>query len=337
SIHFRKSSGMSVDDCFDEEPIPEDLETKPELELEPELESELGPELESELESESELEPRDKARNRALAKLAGVYCRDDSDSDTQSVFDIKMAFQNLLAPPRPASPSSFSSGLPPSGPAQTRPKEPSPALAPRPCSGYDLRTIAPEDITGSWILEERNCYYDGDVFNNHDDQDRQIATLKRQLEVAANSDNRTNNSSTNSSPYTNNQISWLNDSDTNTEYSTSASPTFSPIAAATNASHRYTPSGPSVYPYPDPYGVSPPLPDIEAVMEKPSLSTFESDSSSQTSATTAAGKKYAVKKSLRRKKAREGVEEGVGGGSEKKGWKNSIKKSAIAKFLMGGN
>ncbi|CUS14601.1 unnamed protein product [Tuber aestivum] len=333
SIHSEENPRAVIGDYFDEEPIPEDLEPelKPESESEPgsgsgpepksgfefefEFEPVSQPEPESEEDEELKLRKRTKARDKALAKLAGSYRREeDSDGDTESVFDFKAAFQNLFGRPRPASPSS---------------------IVPYP-SGYDLRTAIPGDITGSWILNERDCRY-SNVFNNHDGQDQQIATLGRQLEVTANSDNCTNSSSANSSPHTNNQSSWLNDSDTNTDYSTSVPPTASLITSATNTAPQYAPSGPNAFPYQHLHGTSPPLPGAETATEKSLPSVFDTDSSSQASdSTTVPKKKSPHRKNLWGKKARAEVGEEVGGGNEKKGWKNSIKKSAIAKFLRGG-
>ena len=370
SRHRRNNARAAISDWFDEEPIPEDPEPESGPELEPEPEPEPEPELEPE-EEEVEVDPeqklcnRDRARNKALAKLAGQYNREeDSDPDTESVLDFKKAFEkNLLAPPGCSSPStSFQEELT--------------ASILRPYSGYDLRTIVPNDITGSWILGETDCHYPDDAFdNNRDSLDDNRASnqgegtppflFQRELEeqAAAAKDANHNSSSTNSSPQTNNNSSsfWLHDSDdTNTEYSTSGSPVFSsPIAIA--ASNHYPPPPPDpdsygyAYPYPPPHGSPPPppIPGAELSMVGSPLSVFDTHSSSQTAATTIRRrkKKYAVKKLLWGKKdqapaqtpaeqAQEQVQAeggiGDGGGNEKKGWKNSLKKSAIAKFLKGG-
>ncbi|KAG0635311.1 hypothetical protein HOY80DRAFT_893355 [Tuber brumale] len=333
--HHRKNARVTFDDYFDEEPIPEDPEPEHEPEPEPE---------EEEADQEQKLRKREKARKKTLAKLAGEYRREeDSDPDTESVFDFKAAFQNLVAP-RTTSPSSFLGESLSSHQAENTPKEHSPPLVVRPYSGYDQRIVVPGDITGSWILEERNCHHSDDTFNNRDNQDQQIANLKRELEAVAKSDKHTKNSSTNSSQLTNNQFSWINNSDTNTEYSTSISPTTSPIATATKSPRRYPRSGASVnqnaYPYP-PSCTSPPVPGIEAAIANHPLSIFDTHSSSQTSTTaTDVGKKHRAKKSLwggKKTQEEAHVEEAVRDGNEKKGWKNSIKKSAIAKFLMGGD
>ncbi|PUU74791.1 hypothetical protein B9Z19DRAFT_1055387 [Tuber borchii] len=392
SRHCRNNARAAISDFFDEAPIPEDPEPESEPELEPEPESEPDLELEPESEPDLELEPesepelesgfepepeeevevnpeqklcnREKARNKALAKLAGQYNREeDSDPDTESVCDFKKAFENMLDPPGCSSPSpSFEEELTGS--------------ILRPYSGYYLRTIVPNDISGSWILEETDCHYPDDAFDNNRDslddscdnnQGEKIPPLlsKKDLEeqAAAAKNANHNSSSTNSSPETSNYSSsfWRHDSDTNTEYSTSASPVFSsPIAiAASNPPHHYPPPPPDpdqcgrAYPYPPPHGslLPPPIPGTELSMVGSPLSVFDTHSSSQTVATTVrrGKKKYAVKKLLWGKKdqaqaqpeqAQEQVQAeggvGDGGGNEKKGWKNSLKKSAIAKFLKGG-
>jgi len=381
SRHRRNNARAAISDCFDEEPILEDTEPESEPELEPEPEPKPEPEPEPDPEPELEPEPeeeevevdpeqklcnRDKARNKALAKLAGQYNREeDSDPDTESVYDFKKAFEKLLAPPGCSSPSpSFEEELT--------------ASILRPYSGYDLRTIVPNDISGSWILGETDCHYPDDAFDNNrnslddnrdNNQGEKIPPLLSQRELeeqaAAAKDANHNSSSTNSSPQTNNHSSsfWLHDSDTNTEYSTSVSPvSSSPIAiAAGNPPHHYPPPPPDpdpygyAYPYPPPYGSPPPppIPGTEFSMVGSPLSVFDTHSSSQTAATTIrrGKKKYAVKKLLWGKKdqaqaqapAEQAQEQGQveggigdGGGNEKKGWKNSLKKMAIAKFLKGG-
>ncbi|KAG0135455.1 hypothetical protein HOY82DRAFT_551529 [Tuber indicum] len=331
SRHHRKNARVAFDDYFDEEPIPDDPEPEHEPEPEPKEEEE---EEEEEVDQEQKLCKREKARNKALAKLSGEYRREeDSDSETQSVFDFKAVFRNLGAP-RSASPSSLLQG-------EDTPEGNSPPLAVRPYSGYDQRIIVPGDITGSWVLGERNRDRTDDTFDNRDSQDQKIANLKREPKAVANSDKRIN-SSTNPLPLTNNQSSSINNSDTNTEHLTSISPTTSsPITAPTSSPRHYPPSGEGAYqnahPYP-PSCASPPLPDIEAAMANHPLSVFDTHSSSQTS--TGVRKKHRAKKfPWGGKKTQEEaqVEEVVGDGNEKKGWKNSLKRSAIAKFLMGGD
>ena len=363
SRHRRKNARVVISDCFEEEPIPEDPEPEPkaeevevyseveanvEVEADAEVEADTEVEVDTEVEANPEVEvdpalelcKREKARNKALAKLAGVYNREeDSDADTESVFDFKTAFQNIITLPGRTSPSSFTSEL-------------SASSIIRPYSGYDLRTPIPDGLTGSWILEEGDCHYSDDAFDdNPDSLDEQIPTLEGELEeevaeeVAEKGDNY-NSGSTTSSPQSNNHHSsfWLQDSDTNTEYSASVSHvSSSPITATTtDPTHHYHPSDlSSMHLSPS----SPPLPGIDEIMGGVTLSVFDTHSSSQT-ATTAirrGGKKSAVVKKLlwgggKKSQADDAGAEGIvgGDGSQKKGWKNSIKKSAIAKFLMMG-